>query len=79
MLKDIYKKIDNELKIAKEKHPNYPIDMFKQLTIMQEESGEVSKALLDYHSGKDNIENVEIELLQTAAMCVRMLESLPKS
>lgn len=70
--------IDNELNKAIQKHPDYPSDMFKQLAIMQEEAGEVTKAVLDYHSGTDNIEHIKKELMQTAAMCVRMLINIDK-
>ena len=71
-----YKPIDKELKKAEEKHPNYPIDMFKQLAIMQEEAGEVTKAVLHYKYENGTIEDVKDELKQTAAMCIRMLDNL---
>lgn len=70
--------IQKELQRANKLHPNFPKDMFQQLAIMQEEAGEVTKAVLDYHFGKDTIEHVREELIQTAAMCVRMLQNLPK-
>lgn len=73
-----YAKIETELQIAKEKHPDYPEDMFRQLAILQEEAGEVTKAVLDYHYENDNLDHVKVELIQTAAMCMRMLENLPK-
>lgn len=73
-----YAKIEAELKRAKEKHPDYPQDIFYQLAILQEEAGEVTKAVLDYHYENDNLDHVKVELIQTAAMCMRMLENLPK-
>lgn len=72
-----YAPIDKELKRSEKLHPNYPTDMFRQLAIMQEESGEVAKAVLDYHFAKDSIEHIKEELIQTAAMCVRMMNNLP--
>ena len=71
-----YETIDAELTRAKKKHPDFPEDLFRQLAIMQEESGEVAKAVLDYHFANGSIEDVRIELAQTGAMCMRMLEAI---
>ncbi len=71
-----YSEIDAELNRAKQKHPNWPKGMFQQLAIMQEEAGEVTKAVLHYHYEGGTIEHVKEELVQTAAMCMRMLENL---
>ena len=68
--------IRQELKFAEAKHPNFPADMFRQLAIMQEEAGEVTKAVLHYHYDKGTIDDIRKELIQTAAMCIRMLNSL---
>ena len=65
-----------ELERAETIHPFYPIDPFKQLAIMQEEAGEVTKAILDWQDGKDTVKHVREELIQTAAMCMRMLKNL---
>lgn len=73
---DVFEDIELELKRATEKHPNYPEDMFKQLAIMQEEAGEVTKAVLEYSFGKCSINEIRKELIETAAMCVRMLNNL---
>jgi NTP pyrophosphatase (non-canonical NTP hydrolase) len=72
-----YAEIDSELKRAENKHPNFPKDMFQQLAIMQEEAGEVTKAVLHYHYENGALEHVKEELIQTAAMCMRMLQNLP--
>lgn len=71
-----YAPIDAELKRAEQKHPGYPKDMFHQLAIMQEEAGEVTKAVLQYHYEGGSLDNVKEELIQTAAMCMRMLQHL---
>lgn len=71
-------KIESELNKAKRKHPDFPTDMFRQLAIMQEEAGEVTKAVLHHHYEGGTIEHVQEEIIQTAAMCVRMLQNLPK-
>lgn len=65
--------INKELKRSIELHPNYPKDIYHRLAIMQEEAGEVAKAVLDYDSDKGPIEDVTKELIQTAAMCLKML------
>jgi len=70
--------IDDEINRATIKHPDFPEDMFHQLAIMQEEAGEVTKAVLDFHYHGGGIEDVKAELIQTAAMCVRMLLNLKK-
>jgi NTP pyrophosphatase (non-canonical NTP hydrolase) len=71
-----YLPIDEELKRAEKKHPNFPKDMFQQLAIMQEEAGEVTKAVLQYHFEGGDKEDIKSELIQTAAMCMRMLKAL---
>ena len=73
-----YSVIDRELVKAEKKHPDYPEDMFRQVAIMNEEAGEVTKAVLHYHYEDGSIEDVRTELRQTAAMCMRMLKHLPK-
>jgi NTP pyrophosphatase (non-canonical NTP hydrolase) len=71
------KLLKKELKRAKTIHPFYPKSIFKQLAIMQEEAGEVAKAVNDYHYLEgSNIQDVKDELIQTAAMCIRMYENL---
>lgn len=71
-----YAPIEAELQRAKRKHPDFPRDMYKQLAIMQEEAGEVVKAVLHYDYEEGSKEDIREELIQTAAMCMRMLESL---
>lgn len=72
-----YNEIDAELTKAKTKHPNYPTSLLEQLAIMQEEAGEVTKAVLHYVQQEGGSkEEIRKELIQTAAMCVRMLEKL---
>lgn len=72
-----YAPIEAELRRAQKKHPEWPTDMFRQVAIMNEEAGEVTKAVLHYHYEGGTIEHVKEELIQTAAMCMRMLQNLP--
>lgn len=37
-----------------------------------EEAGEVVKAVLDFKQGKGTMQNVEKEIIQTMAMCLRL-------
>lgn len=65
-----------ELNKAKTKHPNWPNNKHKQMTIIVEEIGEAARALLHYEDEEGTIEQVEEELIQSAAMCIRMLEHI---
>jgi len=71
-----YSKIDAELTRAEKKHPDFPSDMFRQVAIMNEEAGEVTKAVLHYHYEGGSLADVKEEIVQTAAMCMRMLSAL---
>ena len=66
-------KIINELRRAEKIHPDYPDDMFRQIAIINEEAGEATKAVLHYHYENLTIDELGKELIQTAAMCLRML------
>ncbi|HDY88900.1 MAG TPA: hypothetical protein ENH82_12410 [bacterium] len=71
-----YAKIEAELLRAKEKHPIWPKNIHAQNTVLVEEVGEVSKAILHYQYEKGPFDDIEKELIQTASMCLRMLENL---
>jgi len=73
-----YNPIDAELKRAERKHPAWPPNIFEQLAILQEEAGEVTKAVLQYKREGGKLQDVRSELVQTAAMCMRMLQNLPE-
>lgn len=60
--------ICNELEHAIAKHPGFTTDLIHQVAIMAEEAGEAIQAAND-----GDIEQVKKELLQTAAMCVRVI------
>lgn len=74
---EIIEKILHELRKAEYKHPNWPQgQLCKQVAIVSEEAGEVAKAVLQYEDESGSLSEIEEELLQTAAMCIRMLKNL---
>ena len=70
---EIYEAIEDELKSAIEKYPAWPDDKIHQVAIMNEESGEAIRAVLNHVYHNDPISDVRNELIQTAAMCIRCL------
>lgn len=69
--------IVNELAKAEVKHPNWPNDnLYKQHAIIAEELGEVAKAVLQNEELEGNFFEIQQELRETAAMCLRMLINL---
>lgn len=71
-----YDEVQQELERSEKKHPYYPKSMFEKLAIMQEEAGEVTKAVLHHRYENGTLEDIRCELIQTAAMCIRFLESI---
>ena len=65
-----------EYKAAEKKHPSWPSDILHQIAIVNEESGEATRASLQYVYEGGKIEEVKKELIQTGAMCLRMLVGL---
>jgi NTP pyrophosphatase (non-canonical NTP hydrolase) len=47
--------------------------------ILAEEFGEVGKALNEYHFRKAPLKDVRDEVIQTAAVCIAMLESMDRN
>lgn len=76
--------IFRELHRAEERWPIWPqgnMSQFWALSIISEELGEAHKVMCDYanlHKPWSEIRTeLQDELIQTAAMCLRMLENLP--
>ena len=64
------RQVQDELARARAKFP-----CADHLTLaMAEESGEVVKAMLDLRAGKGTLQELHAEIIQTMAMCVRLLE-----
>lgn len=69
--------IERELARAVKKFPTWPTDPQHASAVVQEEAGELAKAVLQrmYEPEKASIHDVRQEAIQTAAMCVRFLLS----
>jgi len=69
-----------ELITARLKFPNWPNDPLHAVAILQEEAGELMKAVLEhtYEPYKSSREDVRKEAIQTAAMCFRFLASFDR-
>lgn len=65
-----------ELDAAKEKHPVWYTCNIQRAAVVIGEAGEALKEAIKIDEGKGSIQNLRTELIQTAAMCVRMLEAM---
>lgn len=72
----IIMKIFNELGFAMEKFREFPCDPIHAVSIMNEEAGESIRATLLYVYENGTIEDIKKELIQTAAMCIRVLHGI---
>ncbi|KKL72850.1 hypothetical protein LCGC14_2080830 [marine sediment metagenome] len=74
---EIIEAIEEELQRAEKKHPKWPENIFKQAAIVSEETGEMVRACLHLEDEGGSIHQVKDELVQIAAMCIRMLLNPP--
>lgn len=65
-----------ELLDAEDLFPQWQTDLFRAKSILDEEVGEVAKALNDYEYKGAPLEDVITEVAQVGAMAIRMLEGL---
>jgi len=72
----IFELISKELESARKKWPMFVDDVIHAVGIVNEESGESMQAALDVVYDNGSIENLKKELIQTAAMCVRVMQNI---
>jgi hypothetical protein len=75
-MEDIIHNIKTELESARRKYPKFPNDLIHCVSIMNEEAGESIRAALNHIYHGEPIIELEKELIQTAAMCIRCLEKI---
>ena len=73
---DVIRLIARELKRAKAKHPTWPEDQVHAAAIVAEEAGEAVQAALNHTYGDGGLDELRLELAQTAAMTIRALTNL---
>ena len=79
MKKKILEEVQTELTRAKTKFPQWPSDPFHAVAILNEEVGELNKALLEYVYEPEKCTgyvSIVSESIQVAAMALRFLESI---
>lgn len=65
--------VDRELERARQKHRGFPRDPIHGVAIIQEETGEAMRAAIQATHEGGSYDAIEHELIQSAAMCLRML------
>lgn len=80
MKQEIVLEVLKEVRKAKLKFPMWPSDPLHAKAILDEESGELTRAMLQYiyepNSKKSSLHDIKEEAIQTAAMALRFLEGL---
>lgn len=74
----LFDEIADEIARAILKFPTWPTDPIHAMSVVSEESGELTKSVLEcvYEPEKSSVDDVRIEAIQVAAMAVRFLLSL---
>ena len=73
----VHADIIDELLAAEKKFPGFPDDAVHAAAIVAEEAGELTRASLDFHYGRETSrEEMRKEAAQTAAMAIRFLVHL---
>ena len=75
-IKNIISDIENELEFAMQKFPEFPCDPIHAVSVMGEESGESTKSALQWMYEGGSKEETRNELIQTAAMCIRVISGI---
>ena len=70
--------ITEEMRAACDKFPLWPECPVIGTAIVVEEAGEAMQAALDYRFGRGDVKRLREELIQTTAMCCRMIGYIDK-
>lgn len=65
-----------ELRSAESKHPNWPLDLFRMDAIVNEEKGELTRAIVLYDMEDGDFQEIRKEGIQLAAMAIRFLKEI---
>ena len=74
----IIRDIMAELERAKDKHPHWPDDPLHAVAVLNEESGELTQATLDFAYAAGDLERMREEAVQCGAMAIRFLENIDR-
>ena len=77
-IENIYLEIDQEMRRAKIRFPQWSLDPVHGAAIVAEEAGSVVKAALDFYYGRGGSHLLKKELIHTAAMAIRFLLNFEK-
>ena len=73
---NVHVAIDNlveELFLAEQKHPKWPLDQLRRTSIVAGEAGEALQTSLHVAEGRGDMNHLREEIIQTGAMCLRWL------
>jgi len=70
--------IMEEVQRASAKFPDWPVHVSDGVMIVLEEAGEAAKAAVDVRWGRASLIDLRAELIQTAAMCKRMILAIDR-
>jgi hypothetical protein len=68
-----------EVERAQMKHPKWPECPIKQIAIVTEEAGELTRAGNQLDEGKGTFDEIRTEAIHTAAVTIRFLMRLPET
>lgn len=73
---EVLQAVVNELERAERKHPIWPKDWIHRAAIVNEESGELTRAALLYQFESGDFKEIAIEATHTAAAALRLLTKI---
>ena len=77
-METIFDAIRAELERAQSKHPDWPTDIIHAAAIVGEESGELTRAALQWTYEDGDIDETQKEAIQVAVTAIRFLAGLDR-